>query len=434
MDLRTAGSAGLNLLTATEAAAKIAEGEITSEALVVDCLERIKTRDQDIHAWKYIDPDGALEQARACDRAALPKGPLHGLPIGVKDVLDTHDMPTEYGSSIYKGNRPAEDSACVAALRRAGAVILGKTTTTEFASPVPVGVRNPNDLTRTAGVSSSGSAAAVADFMTPLANGTQTGGSVILPAAYCGVVGYKASLDRLDRAGIQNLKPTLDTLGYFARSIEDIGLVYAALSGDTVPEDPGVPFIGLCRTKHWDEAEPASQAAVEETAQKLSESGYAVRDIDLPALFQGIEESFRIISCVEGVRGMEAEFRDHPDEMNHWLKDMAASGSLWSDDDYRQALAAATDARNALWPIFNEVDILLTPSTDGEAPVDLENASVSTFNRIWTLMHGPAMTLPAGEGPDRMPLGVQLVARQGEDAKLIAYARQISNLLMEGRE
>ena len=193
------GSCGSDLsrLTATDAVAGIAAGEFTSEALVADCLSRIADRDTGIGAWVYLDPETALLQARERDREGPSKRLLHGLPVGVKDVLDTRDMPTEYGSVIYRGHRPKTDSSCVAALREAGAVIIGKTTTTEFASPVPVGVRNPHDPTRTPGVSSSGSAAAVADFMIPLTNGTQTGGSVILPAAYCGVVGYKASLDGL---------------------------------------------------------------------------------------------------------------------------------------------------------------------------------------------------------------------------------------------
>ena len=430
VDLRYAGPADLNLLTATEAAARIVSGEITSEALVSDCLERIEARDQDIHAWKYVDREHALNQARACDRADAPTGPMHGVPVGVKDVLDTYDMPTEYGSVIYEGNRPAGDSACVAAPRQAGAIILGKTTTTEFASPVPVGVRNPHDFTRTFGVSSSGSAAAVADFMTPLANGTQTGGSVILPATFCGVVGYKASLDGLERTGIRNLKPTLDTLGYFARSVDDISLVYGALSGNAVPEDPGPPRIGLCRTMHWDKAEPASQAAVENAAQVLSGAGLEVTEIDLPAEFDGFETAFRIISNVEGVRGLEAELRDQPDTMNDWLRDMAATRDTWSNDEYKQALSAASDARSALGRIFGTLDLLLTPSTIGEAPADLKRPSLSPFNRLWTLMHGPTITLPSGKGPGNMPLGVQLVARPGDDARLIAHARKISTLLM----
>ncbi len=196
----------------------------TAEARVAECLERIQAREPEIRAWAYVDPEHALAQARALDRMP-PRGPLHGVPIGIKDVLDTHDMPTEYGSSVYKGFRPKEDSNIVAALRRAGAVILGKTRTTEFASPIPVGVRNPLDFTRTPGVSSSGSAAAVADGMVPIALGTQTGGSIIRPATYCGIYGYKASLDAMDRGGIRHLRPTLDTLGVLARSLDDIALV-----------------------------------------------------------------------------------------------------------------------------------------------------------------------------------------------------------------
>ena len=203
---------GLNSLTAFDAAQRVAAGEITSESLVSDCLARIQSNNEMLGAWIYLDADYALAQARRYDQSDVLVGPLHGVPVGVKDVLDTYDMPTEYGSDIYKGHRPIRDSACVAALRAAGAVILGKTTTTQFASPLPVGVRNPHDVDRTAGVSSSGSAAAVADFMVPLANGTQTGGSVILPASFCGLVGYKASLNGLDRTGIAGLKKSLDTL------------------------------------------------------------------------------------------------------------------------------------------------------------------------------------------------------------------------------
>ena len=219
----------LNLLTVTEASKRIAAGAITSETLVADCLARIEARNGQLGAWRFVDPEQALARARSRDASGKSSGPLHGVPVGVKDVLDTFDMPTEYGSAIYRDHRPAADSACVAALRAAGAVVLGKTTTTEFASPVPAGVRNPHDTDRTPGVSSSGSAAAVADFMAPFANGTQTGGSVILPAAFCGVVGYKASLDALDRAGIRALKP-LSTRRVSSHGRSPISLSFTAPS------------------------------------------------------------------------------------------------------------------------------------------------------------------------------------------------------------
>ncbi|MEK9644782.1 MAG: amidase [Alphaproteobacteria bacterium] len=426
--LETAGPGGLNLLTASEAAARIAAGEITSEALVSDCLARIEARDGALHAWAFVDPDLALAQARVCDAADAPVGPLHGVPVGIKDVLDTKDMPTEYGSEIYRGYRPAGDSACVAALRRAGAVLLGKTTTTQFASPIPVGVRNPHDTDRTPGVSSSGSATAVADFMVPFANGTQTGGSVILPAAFCGVVGYKASLDGLDRAGIAGLKQSLDTLGLFARSVEDVALIRTAVTGETVGT-ASRPRIGLCRTPMWGEAEPCAQQALEAAGSALAAAGYEVDDVDLPPPLHGIEGPFRVISNYEGKRALAAEFRGHMDKMNHWMRETGESD--WSDADYGEALSAAVAARAAMEELYAECPVLLTPSTSGEAPADLVSPTMSSFNRMWTLMHGPTITLPVATGPAGMPVGVQLAARPGDDAALIARAVGIFEILTE---
>lgn len=418
---------GLDSLTAREAARRITAGEITSEALVSDCLSRIDAHDGTLGAWTYLDRAYALAQARACDAADVPVGPLHGVPVGVKDVLDTRDMPTEYGSEIYKGHCPETDSVCVAALRAAGAVILGKTTTTQFASPLPVGVRNPHDTDRTPGVSSSGSAAAVADFMVPLANGTQTGGSVILPAAFCGVVGYKASLDGLDRTGIQALKKSLDTLGYFARSVDDIGLVYSAVTGNAVPAESGRPKIGVCRTPMWAEAEDYAQAALETSAAALSAAGYDVTDIDLPPELISIEHPFRVISNYEGKAALADDFRDHMDKMNPWMRETGES--TWTDAEYADAIATSDAARAALARVYDDFPVLLTPSTAGEAPADLVSPTMSSFNRMWTLMHGPTVTLPVAKGPNNMPVGVQLAARVGDDAALIAYAQEIHQVL-----
>jgi amidase len=411
---------GLNALTASEAARKLGAGHITSVHLVEDCLDRISRHDETLRAWAFVNADQALAQARACDVADTPRGPLHGIPVGVKDVLDTRDMPTEYGSDIYRGHRPTKDSHCVAALRAAGAVLLGKTTTTQFASPLPVGVRNPHDTDRTPGVSSSGSAAAVADFMVPLANGTQTGGSVILPASFCGVVGYKASLEGLDRTGIAGLKKSLDTLGYFARSAEDISLVYQAVKGQKVPADLGRPKVGICRTPMWDEAEDCSKAAIEKTASTLSASGYEVADVELPPIFDTIEQPFRVISNYEGKYALAGEFRDHMDKMNTWMQE--TGNSNWSDQEYLDAIVAADHARAALGNVYDEYSVLLTPSTAGEAPSDLVGVTMSSFNRMWTLMHGPTITLPGSNGPNGMPVGIQIASRVGDDASLISYS------------
>ena len=424
-DLTTAGPAGLNLLGAAAASAQLEAGEITSEALVADCLERIAARDPELHAWAFVDADLALAQARVRDGESR-RGPLHGIPVGVKDIIDTGDMPTEYGSSIYRGFRPDRDQACVAALREAGAVILGKTATTEFASPVPIGVVNPRDAGRSPGVSSSGSAAAVADYMTPLALGTQTGGSVILPAAFCGVWGYKASLDGLDRAGFRHLRPTLDTLGLMARSAADLALLRVAMIGAAPTSwtpPAGRPIrIGVCRTPDWSQAQPETVDAIETAARRLAEAGAEIGEVELPPPFADIEGPFRVISGIEGLRSLEWERREHGETMNHWLQSTAEAARDLGEADYEAAKAAAGRCRAQLADILAAWDALLTPSTQGEATTDLTGVSNSCFNRMWTLMHGPTVTIPAYTGPNGAPVGVQIVGPVGDDDRILGLA------------
>ena len=305
------GPGGLNLLSATQAAEKIAAGEATSLALVEECLARIAAREPDIRAWAFIDPEMVRRQARARDRESR-RSAFHGVPIGIKDIFDTFDMPTAYGSPIYKGFRPAIDTAIVGLLRRAGLVILGKCATTEFASPVPIGVKNPRDFGRSPGVSSSGSAAAVADYMVPLAVGSQTGGSTILPAAFCGVFGFKASLTGIDRGGIRHLRPGLDTMGLFARDLRDIASLQAIVTGvrqAVPPAEPKGVRVGVCRTLNWHQALPEAVDALELAAKELRSRGALVHDVDMPDVFVGIEDSFRVISSVEGARALATEAR-----------------------------------------------------------------------------------------------------------------------------
>jgi Asp-tRNA(Asn)/Glu-tRNA(Gln) amidotransferase A subunit family amidase len=429
-DLQGRGPIGLNTLGVAEAAARLASGEITSEALVADCLERIAACDEDLRAWAFVDPDLALAQARTRDKEPR-RGPLHGVPVGIKDIFDTADMPTEYGSAIHKGHQPAADTDCVAALRRAGAVILGKTATTEFASPVPIGVRNPHDFGRSPGVSSSGSAAAVADFMVPVALGSQTGGSIILPSAFCGVFGFKASLNGIDRAGIRHLRPSLDTLGFMTRSADDVGLVYEAMTGDAVTplDEAQPPKIGFCRTPWWANAQPETVTAMEAASRALAASVADVTDVELPSVFDNVVETFGIISGVEGGSALEDELANHFGVLNHWIKAGAEAREGWSDSDYRAAQTHAEQCRAALAEIFDTYDVILTPSTAGEATEDLVGISDSSFNRIWTLMHGPCVTIPAYSGPNDMPVGVQIVGRPGDDAKVIEIARWIARHL-----
>jgi Asp-tRNA(Asn)/Glu-tRNA(Gln) amidotransferase A subunit family amidase len=429
MDLSKKGPMGLNALSASEAAARLASGAITSEALVRDCLARIEARDPEVGAWAYLDGAYAIEQARARDRESS-RGLLHGVPIGIKDILDTVDMPTGHGSPIYAGDRPGRDSACVAAVRKGGMVILGKTVTTEFASPYPAGTRNPHDATRTPGVSSSGSAASVADYMVPLANGTQTGGSVIGPAASCGVYGYKASLDGLDRSGIHHLKPNIDTLGLFARSIADLALLRAVSHGKNRAESielPAgtVPCIGVCRTPHWEKTAPCVMQALEDSASNLSRAGARVEDVTLPGYLAEIEPDFAIISGVEGARALATEARDHFETFNPWIRERCEQSAKITEERYREALGNAARGRALLKDCFTGFDVFITPSLPDEAPQDLTSVHPSLFNRMWTHMYTPAIHLPLFEGPNGMPVGFQVIGPQDQDDRTIAFAAWI---------
>ena len=437
-DLRNRGRNGphgaLNLLTAEQASAKLAARSITAVELVEDCFARIESREPEVQAWAHVDRDAALAQARARDGEDR-RSPLHGVPVGIKDIFDTSDMPTSYGSAIYHGFRPATDTAVVGLLRRAGAVILGKCVTTEFASPVPAGTRNPHDLERSPGVSSSGSAAAVADYMVPLAVGSQTGGSTILPASFCGVVGYKASLTGIDRGGVRHLRPTLDTMGLFARGVADIALARAVLTGAGAPAAIA-PIsgdqlrIGVCRGIFWDAAAPESRRAVERASEQLAAVGCTVVDAAMPPVFAGIEQSFRVISSVEGARALDAEMRDHLPRLNHYIKAAHASSRTIDQATYDRAQLHAIHCQQALAGVFVRCDVLITPAACGEAVADLVSVSNSAFNRIWTLMHVPCVTVPAYTGPNDLPVGVQIVGPAGGDDRTLALAQWIAGHLI----
>ena len=433
-DLKKAGPGGSNLLSALQMAERLEAGATTSVALVESCLARIAARDGDLHAWAHVDPEQALAQARARDSEPR-RSALHGVPAGIKDIFDTHDMPTTYGSPIYAGFQPTVDSVVVALMRRAGMVILGKCTTTEFASPVPIGVRNPHDLSRSPGMSSSGSAAAVADYMVPLAVGSQTGGSTILPAAYCGIVGYKPTLTGIDRGNIRHLRPTLDTIGLLARSVADVACLRAILCGEGGDPLPRAAIetlrIGLCRTDLWQHAQPETVAAVEAAASALSRAGAKVSEVALTPEFSDLAESFRIISAIEAARALAHEAREHAGRLNFWVRDSLVAARQFDPASYEKAQSHAIKCQRALGGIFGQVDVLLTPSVPGEAPADLKSISNSVFNRTWTLMHAPCVTLPTATGPHGMPVGIQLVGPAGGDVRTLSAATAIAGLLCE---
>ncbi|HEY0441494.1 MAG TPA: amidase, partial [Xanthobacteraceae bacterium] len=323
------------------------DGTLTAEALTAVCLERIAAR-KEIGAWVALDPDHALTQARAADRAGRP-GLLAGVPLGVKDIIDTADLPTEYGSPIYRGNRPPADAACVSLTRAAGGVILGKTVTTELANRHPRGTVNPHNLAHTPGGSSSGSAAAVADFQVPIAFGTQTAGSVIRPAAYCGVIGYKPTFGHFSPGGIKLQSHSLDTLGVLCRSLEDGALMRGVLLGAPVrPPDreTAAPRIAVCRTPVWADADAATQALIERTADHLSAKGASVRELVFPAPFERILETHGRVMDFEAARNYAFEYDTRFSDLSPDLRDGAlARGRALSFDEYVEAMEAAETFR-----------------------------------------------------------------------------------------
>jgi len=413
-------------LSAGAARRAIAAGKLSAVGLMEACLARIAARNGTVAAWSHLEPEAALAAARAAD-ASPSTGLLKGIPFGVKDIIDSFDQPACYGSPIYTGHRPGRDAATVVGLRAQGAVLLGKTVTTEFANRRPGPTRNPHDPGRTPGGSSSGSAAAVADFQVPIALGTQTGGSVLRPAAYCGVVGFKPSFQHFGNSGVRANTEAYDTVGVMARAVEDIALARAAIM-DIPYRSPSAPSrrrIAITRTPHWDRAEPAQQAALEQAGRVLAAAGVELGEFRLPEMFDGLEEAHRIVCGFESVRN----YADELSRSGHlvsadFLAERVSVGERVTLQEFRDALRLGNRCRT--W-IDAEIasqgwDALLTPPAPGEAPAGLTATGSAMFNYIWTNMAMPAITLPFCTGPNGLPLGIQLVARRHEDAALLDIA------------
>jgi amidase len=419
-------------LTARDAARQIAERRTTAEELTAACLDRIAAREAVVGAWQYLDREVALAAARRRD-AEPPRGPLHGIPIAVKDLIDTADMPTAYGSSIYRGHRPAADASCVTLARAAGAVVLGKTVTTEFAAFTPGKTANPRNPAHTPGGSSSGSAAAVADGMVPLAFGTQTAGSVIRPGAYCGCVAYKPSFGLIDRAGAKPLADSLDTVGVFARSVQDAAFFAGVLAERpalrhlALPQTP--PRFGLYRTPMWDEAEPATAAALDIARSALEKAGAVVTELAIAPEHEGLSETQNTIMRFEMVRALAFERIEHSAELSPRLARMMDEGMAIGADEYDQALARAAAARAGFAEFFGECDAVLAPAAPGEAPAGLGSTGDPIFNRMWTLLGVPCVAVPARWAENGLPTGVQLVGRPREDARLMGAAAFLERVL-----
>jgi Asp-tRNA(Asn)/Glu-tRNA(Gln) amidotransferase A subunit family amidase len=417
------GMRQLNQLSASEAAPRLAAREITAEQMARACLARIEERESAVHAWIHLDPDVVLAQARQLDRGPV-RGPLHGLPLGVKDLIDTADMPTAYGSPVYAGHRPRADAACVALARSAGALVLGKTVTTEFAWFHPGKTANPRNPSHTPGGSSSGSAAAVADCMVPLAFGTQTAGSIIRPASYCGIVGYKPTHGTLPRAGIKPLSDSLDTLGTLTRSVADAALLVSALSGRELLPGPlhQAPRIGLCRTHEWHAAQPETTATMENIGAALGRAGAKLSEIVLPQVFAGVAQAQIDIMNYEIHAALACERLQHYAGLSDKLKQLLENARQCDAARYDEALRLVASCRSQLEDVFAGVDVLLAPSAPGEAPAGLGATGDPVFCRAWTALHVPAINLPCGLGPHGLPVGLQVIGRGGDDARALAVA------------
>lgn len=424
----------LESLSASQAIKALSRREIKASDLLLSCLDRIGQKESQVRAWASLGKENALAHAKLLDKGAI-KGLLHGIPIGVKDLYDTYDLPTSYGSAIYSNHYPSADAVSVALLRQSGGIILGKTITTEFASFKPGLTSNPHDKAFTPGGSSSGSAAAVADFMVPLATGSQTAGSIIRPASFCGVVGFKPSYGKISVAGVKSLSLSLDTLGCFGRTVEDVALGVAAMSGDHqlahVEELHNKPRIGICKTSDWAQAQKETATALA-TARHAAESFSkgSIADVALPSSCNQITQVQTRIMLSEMARSLAFEKEHFSKKLSPLLVKQLTDGAAISYEQYATDLLASQAAKAGVYSLFaNDIDVLIAPSAIGEAPPIKEGTGDPIFCRGWTLLGLPCINLHVGTGPNGLPVGVQLIAGPGRDHFLLSVARAFAKSL-----
>jgi len=438
-------------LSACEARALIDEGLLTSQQLVEACFGRIEELEGSIGAWTHLDRELALEQARAADAfrsRGLSTGALHGLPVGIKDIIDACGYPTEDGTVLHKGRTPATDATLVSLLKEAGAIILGKTVTTELAVYSPGKTRNPHNTEHTPGGSSSGSAAAVACAMVPLAVGTQTNGSLIRPASYCGVYAFKPSFARISRFGVLKQSSPLDTVGVFARDLEDLALIADVLMRydgqdsamqptappciGTIMEQavPAQPHFAFVRTSMWDEVEQSSKDGFRELIEAINDkTGGSVDIVSLPSVFDDLHDHHRTVMEADLAQSFASEYSDGKDKLSAMLCEMIERGQKVSSTEYASSVDKIKEYGDILRLMFEDYDAILTPSTSGAAPMGLDSTGSPAFSTIWTFCGNPAINLPILQDPDELPVGVQVVADKGDDARLFRTCRWLLELL-----
>ena len=420
-------------LSALEARQQIKDGTLTSELLIQSCLDRIDRRSDEVGAWTFLDPELALLSAIISDKTGN-RGALGGLPVGIKDIIDTSNMPTTYGSSIYGLNQPKRDAACVNYIKERGGIVLGKTVTTEFAWRNPGKTKNPHNLEHTPGGSSSGSAAGVADFQMPLAFGTQTAGSIIRPASYCGVVGFKPTTGTHDRAGVKELSNYLDTVGVFARSVADVSFFDFALRNEAIPDlsifDEQSPRIGLMVPFRNDASEVVLNNL--ELVSKIAETkGATITDIPSSTSFERLADIQTVIMLGDAGKALEWEYEFHPERLIQFYKDSIATGQTISTKGLTAMKSKADAAREKYMKLFEKIDIILTVSSGDEAPRGLGFTGDPLFNRVWTLLGWPCVNIPFGKGSNELPLGVQVIGPAGSDTKTLAAGAWLESALLQ---
>ncbi|KAF0635996.1 hypothetical protein FPSE5266_20343 [Fusarium pseudograminearum] len=426
-------------LTATHALELINNNTISVEAYAKSLLDRIEERDSTVKAWAYLDPALVLSQARALDRLPIEeRGPLHGLPIGIKDIMNTKDMPTQYGSPIYQGHQPSFDSSAVAILRAAGAIIFGKTITTEF-TVMNSGseTTNPPDPNRTPGGSSCGSAAAVADLQVPLSLGAQTGGSIIRPASFTGIFAMKPTFNAISIEGQKAFAPTFDTFGFFGRSIEDLKLLadVFSLHDDDTPRD--IPFdeisVAIVKTPMWSAAGPGTVSVINKTIAILRSNGISVEDIPFPAEVNDADELKRVqkfITLGEAQASFLREYRLDKAKLADEIREIVENTSNVTHAAKTEATVTFCKMRESISSLVKGYSIVITPSAVDEAPLGLGNMGKATFNTLWTGFHMPVINIPAFAGPNGMPIGITLVGPRYRDQQLLQTSQVISKMLM----
>jgi Asp-tRNA(Asn)/Glu-tRNA(Gln) amidotransferase A subunit family amidase len=416
-----------NELGMADLARRISAGEITAEAAMQSCLDRIDLREAEVGAFIHLDQAAALEAARAADNAEI-KGPLHGVPIGVKDIIDTEQFATAWGTRFYQEHQSQRNASCVELFLQAGAIIVGKTVTTEFAYFKPGKTANPHNLAHTPGGSSSGSAAAVADCMLPFAFGSQTAASLIRPAAYCGIPGYKASHGSFDLQGVMGLAPSMDTLGFLAREVEDFELARSVLSASvpvTADFDETPLRVALLRGSHWSEGSLEMRDVCQRALAALAKAGAQTGELACPEIFKALTECQKTIMAYEVARARIFEYNHYRDQISSAFIDLVESGFKVSRFAYEDACSTRDRAIRVLQNLFVDIDIILAPAAPGEAPRGLDATGDPLYSRSWNLLQVPCLSIPFDSGPEGLPLSIQLVGPMNSDDCLLAAAKWV---------